>query len=204
MSYTYEERSADAQHHEWWVLEQLRQRPSVKAKPFGQALFDEELRGWLRSVRTPAGRKAPIRWIPDVIAIKDGNATLIDAKAGHTWKRTGNHDIEKDALTAALAWGWALCVDVWFIFSDGKGMSAAELAKHPQCREGTFLGRGSGTPFYLWPCAIFDQLIEPTPEMDTRTPIHDSIVEERARQLMGEMNQDELNKLVDLLRGIAA
>lgn len=166
MSYTYAQRDADAKHHELWVLDHLRLRDGVKAKPFGQALFDEELRGWLRSTRTMAGRKAPVRWIPDIVVIKDHMVFMVDAKAGRTWKRTGNHDIEQDALTAALAWGWALCVDVWFIFSDGKGMSAAELAKRAERRDGPFLGNGSGTPFYLWPISIFEQIIEPTPERE--------------------------------------
>lgn len=164
MSFTYTDRDRMARWHEKHVLEQIRQRGSF-AEPFGQVLFSADLRERLRACRTLAGRKTPIRWIPDIIAINSNVVALVDAKAGDTWQRTGRHDVEQDALVAALGWGSAMSCQVWFIFTDGWAASAHTLANSPARREGPFLGKGSGTPFWLWPRTVCQELIEPTPPM---------------------------------------
>ena len=164
MSFTYAERDRIARWHEQHVLEQIRLRGSF-AEPFGQILFSADLRDRLRACKTLAGRKTPVRWIPDIIVINGGVVSLVDAKAGDTWKATGNHDVEQDALTASLAWGWAMSCSAWFIFTDGWTASAHTLATSPLRREGPFLGKGSGTPFWLWPRTVCQELIDPTPPM---------------------------------------
>lgn len=156
-----------ARTHEQWVLAQLQQR-GWYAEPFGQALFSQELRTRLAACQTIAGRKAPMRWIPDIVAIRDMSVVLVDAKAGTSWRRTNNHAIEQDALVAALGWGHALTVPVWFIFSDGRGASARDLAFSKSRREPPFMGDGSGTQFWVWPRSEMQQVFpDPTEQEDT-------------------------------------
>jgi hypothetical protein len=166
-------RLKQALHHERWVLSQIRPRVDI-AEPFGQALFSERLREVLKKCQSAPGMPSPVRWIPDIICIQNGRVTLIEAKAGDKWKQTGNHAVEKDSLEAAHRWRLVMSADVWFIFSDGRAASADALINpgNNVRREGSFLGSGSGTPFWYWPASVMQQLIEPTPPCDgDRCPI---------------------------------
>jgi hypothetical protein len=161
---SFEQRMREAQWHENWVITELR-RLEWQAAPFGQALLPRDIREGLRQCETLAGRKAPARWMPDIIALKPPDLRFIDAKAGSTWRRTGNHDIERDALQAALRWSGALTADVWFIFSDGWGATATQVATYRGLHPGSFHGEGSGTAFWLFPRGACRECIRPTPEM---------------------------------------
>jgi hypothetical protein len=150
--------------HERWVLSEL-QRLGWQAAPFGQALLPQHIRDGLRECHTLAGRKTPTRWMPDIIALRPPLLRFIDAKAGDRWRDTGNHDIEQDALQAALRWSDALTADVWFIFSDGSGSTARAISLYPGIHPGPFHGNGSGTDFWLVPRAVCQPCMEPTPPM---------------------------------------
>ncbi len=84
---------------------------------------------------------------PDIIAVFPPLAFLIDAKQGARHRDTGKHAIEQSSLKAMLILEKALNISAWFILPDGAGISAqeADRVKEP----GTFLGQGSGTPFWL-------------------------------------------------------
>ena len=82
-------------------------------------------------------------------------AVLIDAKSGETWRITGNLDIEKAALAAAVRFSLALKIEVYFIFSDGSAISAVQL-DHCVKWEVSWRGRGSGTPFWLFHKAYYN------------------------------------------------
>lgn len=156
------ERMRRAAWHERWVLYQLHAR-GTQAWPFGQALLPDDARAALRRCQTLAGAKAPVRWMPDLLVIRDTTVSFIDAKAGDKWAGTQNHDIEADALQAARNWEQALTADVWFVFSDGRAASVHTVMTHPDTRKGRWNGSGSGTPFWVFPRAICTELINPTP-----------------------------------------
>lgn len=160
---SYAERAREAAWHELWVKQELNLITGWQAEPYGQALLSEDMRRALRRCRTLAGRKAPVRWMPDIIAVRSPEVRFIDAKAGQKWEATGNHDIEADALQAALRWSDALSADVWFIFTDGRGVTARRIGLCEYVRPGRFAGNGSGTPFWLLPRAICAECIRPTP-----------------------------------------
>ena len=73
--------------HERWVLSEL-QRLGWQVAPFGQALLPQHIRDGLRKCETLAGRKAPPRWMPDIITLRPPDLRFVDAQAGHTWPRT--------------------------------------------------------------------------------------------------------------------
>ena len=162
---SYAERARQAAWHELWVTRELHLTGRWKAAPFGQALLPEDMRKALRRCKTLDGRKTPVRWMPDIIAIRGTEVRFIDAKAGDRWKTTGNHDIEADALQAAVQWSAALSADVWFIFADGSGATARQLSLYEGLHPGHFNGNGSGTPFWLLPRSTCADCIKPTPPM---------------------------------------
>lgn len=154
----FQKRMADGKAHELAVLEKLI-RHGWDAEYFGQAMLSERMREYLRTQHTH------VRWMPDVIAGKRvANRTVIafvDAKGGHRWKDTGNHDIEKSALKAAEKWidlSGETC-PFYFVFGDFRVATPADVRDN--CADGIFNGRGSGTPFVLVPadkCRPFESV----------------------------------------------
>jgi hypothetical protein len=128
---------------------------------FGQGQLSAAMRMALQGVADRAGQPTPLRWLPDLLAVCGHVAVLIDAKSGERWRTTGNLDIEKAALAAAVRFSDALKIDVYFIFSDGSAISAVQL-DHCAKWDVSWRGRGSGTPFWLfqkadtWPCLDFE------------------------------------------------
>lgn len=167
MSDGFSYRIALAEHHEKWVLSKLRELYGSRikhAEPFGQALFSHQLRHHLRRVRTRSGAESLIRWLPDIICVGiDDRCFLVEAKSGDRWKQSGNHCVENRSLEAASKFEKEFETDVLFIFSDGRGEKASVLDNHPEKKPGSYAGRGSGTPFSLWPANKLSKRIAPTP-----------------------------------------
>lgn len=127
------------------IIASINKSPTWFAERYGQSQLSQKMREFLK------GCKTRIRWMADVIACNRQRAILIDAKAGVGYLKYGNHAVEKDALDAAIHEPEA----VWFIFLDGRGISATRLAEmiHQDDRSvwtGTFRGYGSGTAFWVF------------------------------------------------------
>ena len=149
---TFEERIANGSAHERLVIQMLEEREwTVTA--FGQGMLPDAIRAGLRQTQSP------MRWMPDILAYRsnDGMVVCIDAKAGETWRRTGNHDVETAALDAAERWEIYSGQPYYFVFADGGVLTPAEIRE--QSKPGWFRGNGSGTPFVLvsaGSCSPFD------------------------------------------------
>jgi len=143
---SYYERVGPALEHEEKVLQWLRYEGCI-AEPWGQALFPIAFQDALRACQDADGNPVLLRWFPDIIALVPPLAFLIDAKQGARHRDTGKHAIEQSSLKAMLILEKALNISAWFILPGGAGISAqeADRVKEP----GTFLGQGSGTPFWL-------------------------------------------------------
>ena len=118
------------------------------ADKFGQAQLPESQRDFLRRVDTNT------RWLPDIIAHKrlSGDeflACYIDAKGGEKFRETGNHDIESRSLKVLLEWKQFTGYSVLVVTRDWMVHRVEAIDQH--CWDGPFCGRGSGTPFKLWP-----------------------------------------------------
>lgn len=168
MSHQFSYRIGLGEHHEKWVLSKLQELYGKRIKhaaPFGQGLLPEITRNFLRNSTDNSGAKNLLRWMPDIVCInlKD-TCFLVEAKSGDRWKQTGNHAVEKESLQAAITFEEHFKIDVLFIFSDGRGLVARQLEKHPGKKEYSQRAcAGSGTPFYTWPASDIPQIIEPTP-----------------------------------------
>jgi hypothetical protein len=148
----------------------------------GQELFSATMQENLHNCSLPDGRPLPFRWLPDLLATRPPHAYFIDAKSSETWRQTGNHALERNALAAALNWTAIWEMDVWYIFTDGSGTTARQLAKPSAKWHGPQRGNGSGTPFWLFPVSLttpWEQLpftnppskpLCPSPELDTQLP----------------------------------
>lgn len=160
----FQGRLATARTHEQRVLSSLLLR-GWAAEPFGQGQLTPAMREHLKKLDTS------VRWMPDVIAAKQfasrTQVVFIDAKAGATYKRTGKHDLEVAALEAAEKWIELSgdCCPYYFIFDDGGVLTPSAVRELAE--PGVFRGRGSGTPFLLFPanaCHPFDGIFGPLPE----------------------------------------
>lgn len=147
----FQNRLAVAKQHEWNVMRNLHIRCWL-AEPFGQGQLSDGMRDLIKGVRSH------VRYLPDIIAAETGQRAhgrlvFIDAKAGETFLRTGNHDIESAALDAAKCWAHfaGACCEVYFVFGDGGVISPDGAAT--QARQGHYRGNGSGTPFVLIPAS---------------------------------------------------
>jgi hypothetical protein len=120
---------------------------------------------------------------PRDLATRPPHAYFIDAKSSETWRQTGNHALERNALAAALNWTAIWEMDVWYIFTDGSGTTARQLAKPSAKWPGPQRGNGSGTPFWLFPVGLttpWEQLtftnspskpkLCPSPDLGTQIP----------------------------------
>lgn len=130
------------------------------AEPFGQAMLTARMRQYMRATDTPA------RWLPDVIAAKRvavQQIVYVDAKAGDEWRRTGNHDVETAAVTAAAGWADFTNCATYLAFTD---WSVTTPDRALTCgRPGRWDGNGSDTPFLLISrvsvCMPFDAIFGP-------------------------------------------
>lgn len=143
---TFAERMTDAKPTEDRVMAALRAR-GWDAWPFGQGQLPEQARDALRRYVDSSYRPTLIRWMPDILAVLDGDplrVALIDAK-----KCNGpRYAIETRAVEAAEAFT-AMHIPVFFVMDDGATLTPRDV------RERGFLGPvsdstgGSGTPYLL-------------------------------------------------------
>jgi hypothetical protein len=82
-------------------------------EPMGQEQFSATMQENLHNCALPDGRPLPFRWLPDLLATRPPHAYFIDAKSSETWRQTGNHALEQNAL-AALNWTAIWEMDVWY------------------------------------------------------------------------------------------
>lgn len=146
---SFDARLAMGRELEARVVEALRVR-GWSAEPFGQSLLSSQIRNGMRQVVPPVS----VRWMPDIIATKPRDyerrmlLVFIDAKAGITYQRTGNYDIEIAALETAERWTmFALGSWFFFVFDDLRVLSPSVVRTHG--RPGPYRGQGSGTAFLL-------------------------------------------------------
>lgn len=131
------------------VIEKLRECGYL-ADRFGQGQLPERQRALLRFHDTQ------VRWMPDIACsrrfAKSSLFMFLDAKAGDTYLRTGNHDIEKASLDALVEWKRFSKLPTFIITSDWKVHDPERILN--LCWSGYFRGTGSGTPFVLWPVDV--------------------------------------------------
>lgn len=136
------------QAHELEVAKQLERR-GWAVKPWGQGLFDDNIRQAL------INRKDPVvywRWIPDLIAVRGETVYLVDPKTDMRTD-TPNFSIELDAFIAHNAMR-ALGLHIVYVWADltcntpGRLVSAGLFTPEPG-RNRVATTNGSGTSFML-------------------------------------------------------
>lgn len=159
---TYDRRMAIALPWERDVLDALWLR-GWTVQPIGSGQLNAVMNSLLRDYRTKDGAPTLVRWIPDICAAKRVNgqvrAYLIDAKAGETWRESGNHDVELDALKAAEAIEPAWRIPVVFAFQDWSVASARTIRSAITAElPGVAAGRTAFAIFPRTACTPFDKL----------------------------------------------
>jgi hypothetical protein len=132
------------------------------AYPFGQAQIPEEGRALLRAYKDDAHRPSLIRWMPDIIALRDvdkPSVVLIDAKTGSGPR----YAIEKASVEAADVFVRRLYTPVFFVCGDGGVLTPREV--RDRGHHGPITENGSGTPYWLvekhWAATFDDVFGEP-------------------------------------------
>lgn len=145
----WETRKQLAEAHEECVIDLLRQAGWV-ADHWGQGMLTDDLRTALR------GTTSPLRWAPDVLAVRGSTTTFVDAKS-EIRQDTPNFSLEKSAFSAHFSW-WVgnggHLVYVWDDFRASHIRDISKLIADGQIRTGIYAGAGSGTPFYLIPKSV--------------------------------------------------
>lgn len=153
---TFAARLTFAAMYETQVIEALK-RQGWDADPFGQAMLSGTMREHLRHHQTMA------RWLPDIIAAKDGVLVYVDAKAS-TSHRWGNHAVERASSDTMTAWENFTGTPVFYAFPHENGHGFVHIDTWNKAkRPGAYRGTGSGTPFDLAPCESICQIILANP-----------------------------------------
>lgn len=144
---TFTDRYVDAVAHENAICVQLGRR-GWSVEPFGQALLSERMRDGMRQVHYPVFW----RWLPDLIACRDGRIVLVDGKY-ELRTDTPNFSVEMSARHAHLCM-LDLGAPIVYVFGDMSCNYCDDLI--PERGYGSLGGagrvdgvRGSGTPFVL-------------------------------------------------------
>lgn len=142
-------RMANARKWEVELCQRLRDRGWV-ADLFGQGQLTEYWRTMLTGYRDSYGRPTLVRWMPDIIAAREGDPAslaFIDAKTGMA--STGNYSVEINAHQAARAFENLLYIPVFFVWEDGGVLSTHTIENRRFNRHDGGNTNGSGTAFYL-------------------------------------------------------
>ena len=148
----FERRMTGASDLEGKVLDHLN-KTGYSAYPFGQAQLLPECRALLHRFEDGSGRPCLIRWMPDIIALRnhsDGRVwvSLIDAKSGGT--DSPNYSVEMSAVETAEVFTDRLYTPTFFVFGDRKVMTPREIRQRGRPGPPPKLGsNGSGTPYVL-------------------------------------------------------
>lgn len=125
---TWHERRALAEPFEDHVIGLLRDS-GWDAERFGQGQLSETMRLHLRQIKPPTA----VRWLPDIIAgrttaLRTSTIRYVDAKAGETWRKTGNHAVEVSPVNADDEWQLYSGTEVFYVFTDG-GVATPERVR---------------------------------------------------------------------------
>jgi hypothetical protein len=119
---------------------------------FGQAQLPDECRQRLRQFVDFARRPSLIRWMPDIIALRDLSkgrsfVALIDAKTGDSDKP--NYALELSAIETACIYTDQLYTPTFFVFADWLVLTPRDARQRGRSGPEPQPGRGSGTPYVL-------------------------------------------------------
>jgi len=109
---------------------------------FGQGVLGDDMVAALQAT------DCPLRYMPDLLAVKGRRARLLDAKYGRL--DTGNHAVEVASLESLCRWQYGAGVGVWLVFGNWTVANAHDVASDDQKTVGSFHGNGSGTDFYVF------------------------------------------------------
>lgn len=109
---SFAERMSDAEEWELKLLGLFNDRPDCVANRFGQGMLTPDMRKAL--IRLPY--ITLLRWMPDLIVATADRVVLIDAKYSPRRPETGNHSVESQSTVAAVAFGEAMGIGVYYAF----------------------------------------------------------------------------------------
>lgn len=139
---TFEQRLALAEEHEEAVMARF-QRFGWKCHPFGQTLFSEPFRQELRR------SGSDFRWLPDIIAIRNSEVVLADAKT-ELRDDTPNHAIEIRSVECHIRLERAFPrITIYYVWHDFTICTPNWLKDNSKPYTGKTTG--SGTPLLLTP-----------------------------------------------------
>lgn len=142
---TYDERIHHAHTYENHIIQLLRDK-GWTAAPFGQDLLHPTIRQQLHTHPTH------IRWMPDIIAIKENQLIFLDAKDSHATD-TGRHAAESNATHALQEWENHYGHPVYYVFPHHDWHSVVPISEWAQYKQpGPKPRNGSGTPYDLAQC----------------------------------------------------
>lgn len=105
----------------------------------------------LMTYRGADGEPSGLRWLPDIIAGRDDQLCLIDAKTER--RQTGNYAIEYQALRIGQLIEQFFNTPVYYVWPDGGVIAPSHMRDVDVYvkRSDDFYNRGSGTPYVLVP-----------------------------------------------------
>lgn len=131
---------ADA--HEQRIAEELTAR-GWAVNPWGQGVLTQPVQAALR--RTDSS----LRWIPDLLAAKEGHVAMIDCKSSMTSRAMHRHAIESAAVRAHLQLvAWTL-LPLYYVFDSLDVLTPYDALAAG--RTGPHSVAGSGAPYLLVP-----------------------------------------------------
>lgn len=113
-----------------------------EAQEWGNGLLADTIRNVLQHQPT----KIMLRWLPDLLAVRDFNVRLIDAKSG--WSDTPFHSLEIDAYACHLILERVFGIPVVYVWEDFTVNTAGGI-KYERWEARPNRTNGSGTPFML-------------------------------------------------------
>lgn len=155
---SFSDRMTLARAHEQSTAQRLRAY-RWEVCDFGQGQLTAPMRDALRRINTP------LRWMPDLLAVRETKVALIDAKAEQN-KDTPNFSLEKSSHSAHIRWWVTFGIPLVYVWDDFRCNYITDLGEE-HLHQGAWLGRGSGTPFWLIPKTIarpWDDVFGPVAE----------------------------------------
>ena len=114
---------------------------------FGSGLLDDPVRTALKVFRDDYGRPSGLRWLPDLVASRDGRVVLVDAKAERV--NTDNYAIPQRALEVGRVLVDRLHTPLFYVWPDGGVLTPDTVTVSWHTRHSGAGTAGSGNPFVL-------------------------------------------------------